>query len=74
MTLLYRMEQSPEPVGDLSGYVDASDVRDYAQDAMKWAVEKGIINGYEDNTLRPAGEATRAEVCAVLMRHIDLAG
>lgn len=74
VTLLYRMEQSPEPVGDLSGYTDASDVRDYAQDAMKWAVEKGIINGYEDNTLRPAGEATRAEVCAVLMRYIDLAG
>lgn len=74
VTLLYRMENSPVPGGDLSGYVDAADVRDYAQDAMKWAVEKGIINGYEDNTLRPAGEATRAEVCAVLMRYIDLAG
>lgn len=74
VTLLYRMEQSPESGGDLSGYTDASDVRDYALNAMKWAVEKGIINGYEDNTLRPAGEATRAEVCAVLMRYIDLAG
>lgn len=74
VTLLYRMEQSPESGGDLSGYTDASDVRDYALNAMKWAVEKGIINGYEDNTLRPAGEATRAEVCAVLMRYIDLVG
>lgn len=74
VTLLYRMENRPAPSGNLSGYVDASDVRDYAQDAMKWAVEKGIINGYEDNTLRPAAEATRAEVCAVLMRYIDLTG
>lgn len=74
VTLLYRMEKSPAPGGDLSGYTDAVDVRDYALDAVKWAVEKGIINGYEDNTLRPAGEATRAEVCAVLMRYIDLAG
>lgn len=74
VTLLYRMENSPVPGGDLNGYTDAADVRDYAQDAMKWAVEKGIINGYEDNTLRPGGEATRAEVCAILMRYIDLAG
>ena len=28
----------------------------------------GIINGYEDNTFKPEGNITRAEMCAVLCR------
>lgn len=73
VTLLYRMESSPSVNGDLSAYSDEKSVRDYARNAMIWATEKGIINGYEDGTLRPAAEATRAEVCAILMRYVDLA-
>lgn len=73
ITLLHRMEGCPSSGGSLSSYTDSADVREYARDAMVWAVERGIIAGYEDNTLRPAAEATRAEVCAILMRYIDLA-
>lgn len=36
--------------------------------AMKEGVEGGIIYGYEDNTVRPKGLLTRAEMCAVITR------
>ena len=35
---------------------------------MRWAVEKGVISGYEDGTLRPRVDANRAVVCTILMR------
>lgn len=72
VTILYRLEGSPEVPGDLSAYSDDASVRDYARNAAIWAVEKGILTGYEDGTLRPETEASRAEVCAILMRYIDL--
>ena len=68
ITMLYRMAGSPEVSGDLSGFSDEADVKDYAYDAMVWAVENGIIEGYTDNTLRPNNNTTRAEVCTILRR------
>ena len=41
---------------------------DWAVDAVNWAVSEGIINGFEDGTLRPAGEVTVAEVIAAAVR------
>ena len=40
-------------------------------DAWNWAVGAGIIEGYPDNTLRPAAELTRAEFAEILERFID---
>lgn len=71
VTILYRMEGCPEANGNLGSFSDASDVRAYAQEAMAWAVEKGILYGYEDNTLCPGAEASRAEVCAILIRYTE---
>ena len=67
--MLYRLEGEPARQGDLSAYSDASDVKSYAEDAMTWAVENGIITGFEDGTLRPNDNATRAQVCTMLMRY-----
>ena len=72
VTMLYRLENSPAAKGDLTAFSDSGSVRDYARGAMSWAVEQGIITGYEDNTLRPQKSATRAEVCAILMRYTEL--
>lgn len=36
--------------------------------AMTEAVENGIIHGYEDNTVRPKGLLTRAEMAAIITR------
>ena len=53
---------------DLSGYPDAGEIQDYAQQAMAWAVGTDLIQGFEDGTLRPAGDSTRAQVATLLMR------
>lgn len=53
--------------GDLSQFADASAVSAWAQDAMKWAVGAGLINGM-DGKLNPQGTATRAQVATVLTR------
>ncbi len=71
-TILYRFAQFKGydviAKGSVSGFADGYKVSAYAQEAMQWAVGAGIIQGNENNTLNPAGSATRAEVAAMLMR------
>ena len=38
---------------------------------MAWAVETGLVNGYDDGTFRPNRELNRAEL-AVLMHRFHL--
>lgn len=54
-------------VGDLSRFPDGDKVSPWAQTAMKWATGLGVINGYEDNTLRPGGNTTRAEAASMTL-------
>ena len=35
---------------------------------MKWAVSKGIINGYSDDTFRPTRAVTRQQMALMLFR------
>ncbi len=74
VTMLYRLAESPAPKGSakLGDYSDGGDVHSYGEDAMLWAVEQGIITGYADGSLRPNANATRAEVCAILIRFDSL--
>ena len=58
--------------GDLSGFSDNSTVSGYALEAMRWASEAGLVNGRPGGILDPSGNATRAEVAAVLMRFVEL--
>lgn len=53
--------------GDLTAFPDGSKVSSWAQAAMKWATGLGVINGYEDNTLRPGGSTTRAEAASMIL-------
>ena len=53
---------------DLSAYPDADQIQSYAAESVAWAVAEGLIQGFEDNTLRPAGNATRAQIATILMR------
>ncbi len=72
--MLYRYAGSPQTNGDISKFSDAESVSEYAQDAMKWAVEKGIVTGKDNNTLAPAANATRAEMAAMLQRYCEAFG
>lgn len=70
-TMLWRYAGSPSVSNSLSGYTDAGTVSSYAQQAMAWCVEKGIIGGTTATTLSPQGPATRAQVATILMRFIE---
>ena len=67
-TMLYRYCGSPAVSGSLRGYADGSSVSDWAEDAMLWAIEQGLIEGVGDNKLAPAADTTRAQLAQILMR------
>ena len=56
---------------DLSNFDDAAAVSDWAQDAVSWAHAEGLIAGISATTLSPQGEATRAQLAAMLVRFSD---
>lgn len=53
--------------GDLTVFPDGSKVSSWAETAMAWANGSRLINGFEDNTLRPGGDSTRAQAASILM-------
>ena len=71
ISILYRYTGSPASDHDINDFADAGQVSDWATPAMQWAVENGLILG-SDKSLNPQGNATRAEVAAILMRYIQL--
>lgn len=70
-TMLYRSAGEPEVITtEISLYNDGSDVSLWAENAMNWAVEQGIISGKGNNNLAPTDTATRAEVATMLQRYL----
>jgi len=68
-TMLYRFVGQPAVEADLASFGDAESVNGWASAAMQWAVANGLINGIDGN-LAPQGEASRAELAAIMMRFI----
>ena len=69
-TLLYRYAGSPSVSGTLHA-ADAASVSDYAEDALLWANQNGIVNGVGSNTIAPKDNAQRAQVAAMLARYLQ---
>lgn len=72
--MLYRNAGKPEVTYDssyLAKFSDASDISDYAEKAMLWAVEAGIINGTTDNRLMPRANATREQVAQMMFNYVS---
>ena len=59
---------------NILSYADFADLSEYAIPAMQWACGAGVITGVTDATLVPQGEATRAQVAAMLMRFCEAIG
>ena len=55
---------------DLSSYSDSHSISDWAQTAMAWAVEQGLIQGPGNNLLTPGALATREQVATILTRFV----
>jgi len=57
---------------DLSGFVDAAQVSDWAVDEMAVAVQSGILLGDDTQSLHPHNAITRAEVAVMLERMLRI--
>jgi hypothetical protein len=70
IAILYRYAQhkglNVSMQSDLYQFTDTEQISDWALAAVKWAVAVGIIHGRTDKTVVPKGQATRAEVAAIL--------
>ena len=68
VTFLHRYAGEPEPQTMPEHYADWESVSGYAQRAVAWAVEAGLMTGYSDNTVRPLRELNRAELAVLMQR------
>lgn len=68
--MLWRYSGSPAAGGELS-FHDAGEISGFALDAVRWAVENGILSGYGGGRLDPWGAATRAQAAQMLKNFIE---
>ena len=54
----------------LDTYSDATAISSWANDVMSWAVAEGLLTGVTNDQLQPQGNATRAQVAAILQRFL----
>ena len=74
VVMMYRYAKKNGNAGsleaDLSSFEDREQISEYAEEAVKWALTNGIMNGKEingKNLLDPKGNATGAEAAKLIM-------
>ena len=72
--ILYRYAQHKKyntaASSDLNGFTDHASVSGYAAASLEWAVAEKLVNG-SAGKLMPTGNATRAQVAAILHRFVE---
>ena len=69
VTMLYRLAGEPAVSGTITA-PDASSVSSWAQNAMTWAMNIGLVEGDENGAVTPTATATRAQAAALIMRYL----
>ena len=70
-TILYRLEGEPEaPACDFTDVAAGQ----YYTDAVAWAAENHLVNGYGDGTFGPNDNITREQMSALLYRYAEFKG
>lgn len=72
VTILWRLEQEPESRKELT-FQDVPETAYYA-DAIRWAVEHGIVTGYDAAHFGPEDRITREQLAAILYRYASFRG
>lgn len=79
ITILYRYNEfkGKDPAGsaDLGKFSDNSEIHKYAKNAMRWAVDNGIVKGYNEYgqyLVKPRSETIRSEMATLLYRVYNL--
>ena len=70
VTMLYRLAGEPAVSGTITA-PDASSVSTWAQNAMTWAMNIGLVEGDENGAVTPTATATRAQAAALIMRYLE---
>ena len=75
VTVLGRLGAAPVEVeaagSDLSAFVDGADASEWSAPYIKWAADKGLVEGYDEpagKRLAPGENASRERAATVLMR------
>ncbi len=77
MTILFRYaltkgyDTGIDDTEALMSYADQSQISDYSEEAVLWAVNHQYFRGTGSNTLTPQGTITRAQGAAILMRFLN---
>ena len=66
--ILWRYAGSPSPEGG-ADYADEASIASYADTAVDWARDTGIISGRDGNRFDPNGRAARAQAAVILHRY-----
>lgn len=66
-TVLYRLENTPAPTKDAS-FNDVETNKWYT-DAIRWAAENNVINGYGNNRFGPMDSVTREQLAVILYNY-----
>ena len=79
VTILARVGATPDEVdaagSDLSSFLDGSDASAWSAPSLKWAADKGLVEGYDEPSgkrLAPGEDVARERVAVVLMRAFEL--
>ena len=72
VTILYRMEGEPFATGAKT-FSDVKTGRYYSE-AVEWAVENDIVNGFKDGSFKPDQAVTREQLAAILSRYASCSG
>ena len=69
VTMLWRLNGEPV-VNYLITAPDASQISDWALEAMRWAASAGLIEGDETGALTPTANTTRAQAATFMVRYL----
>lgn len=71
VTMLYRYDSGNDKVNlsVLNDFNDVEEVSPWAQEAMAWAIQEGILLGDNHGNLNPKADATRAEAATIFSRY-----
>jgi len=72
VTVLWRQQGEPRATADNAVFSDVSDGTWYSE-AVRWAAENGIVEGFGDGRFRPNDYITRQHLTIILARYADFA-
>ena len=73
-TMIWRVLGCPASDHDIGDFTDIDGLTQYTEEAARWAVEVGLIQGNGDGTMTPNGNVTRGQLAQFMMNFMQLPG